>query len=247
MKLSRLFFVIFRKEFKETFSNPQIIIPSLILPFILLIILPVLFLISYIIQLSTIEVEQLKLNFSYMLGNVFPVYFLIVSLTLSSIFSSSSFVVEKEGQTIETIFYTPITIHELFISKILSIFSMVMFIILVFFIFFIFIIYFFSFKIHGKFLFPNFLNWILIVFWLIPSFVFLIVSFIVWISSRSKSFIAAQQISGILIFPIIFLFTYLNKFDKPIFLFLTGLIVFFISFVFIKFQYSKWKYEKFLK
>ncbi|MGC8769801.1 MAG: ABC transporter permease [Brevinematia bacterium] len=250
MKLIGYFLVIFKKEFKETFSNPQVIIPSLILPFIMLIIFPLTTLFAlYISKDSSVStlLEESKVNFNYAINGVFPLYFLIVSLTLSSIFSASSFVAEKEGQTIESIFYTPIKISDLFISKIVTIFSMVMFIILIFFILFCIIVNFFSLKIYGQISFPD-LKWILFIFWFIPSFLFLFITIIVWISSGTKTFIAAQQIAGMLIFPIIFLYLYLSKFENQIAShFYGGLIVFLISIFFIKFQSSRWKYEKFLK
>lgn len=247
MKLIRYFIVIFKKEFKETFSNPQIIIPSLILPFIMLIIFPLTTLFALYISKDPNILEESKINFNYAINGVFPLYFLIVSLTLSSIFSASSFVAEKEGQTIESIFYTPIKISDLFISKIFTIFSMVMFVIVVFFIFFCIIVNFFSLKMYGQISFPD-LKWVLFIFWFIPSFLFLFISIIVWISSATKTFIAAQQIAGMLIFPIIFLYLYLSKLENQIVShFYGGLVVFLISIFFIKFQSSRWKYEKFLK
>ncbi|MCX7821689.1 MAG: ABC transporter permease [Brevinematales bacterium] len=247
MRLFNHFFVIFKKEFKETFSNPQIIIPSLILPFIMLVILPIFTMFALYFSGQIIQLEQLKENFYYTINEVFTLYFLIVALTLSSIFASSSFVAEKEGQTIETLFYTPVKISDLFVSKILTVFTMVMFIIFLFFILFTIIVNSFFLKIAGRLIFPD-IRWLLFIFWFVPAFIFLFISIIVWISSKAKTFIAAQQIAGILIFPIIFLYLFFSRMsNQNLFHFLSGLIIFIFSILFIKFQSSKWKYEKFLK
>jgi len=261
MKILKITYIVLKKEFKETFFNIQVLIPTLIVPFILLVLLPIIY---FIFLLNTPEEIQKmdfltpmisnKLNlkqtgFTYMLDYILPFYFMLVPIMSSSVFGSSSFVAEKEGQTIETLFYTPLRIKDLFVAKVLSVFSMAMFILVLMLAPFTVVVNFFGFKIFGRLVFPD-LKWLTLIIWLAPSLIFFTISLIVWVSSWAKSFQAAQQIVGLLILPLVFIFSFyiVGKFNFDLkYVFIIGFFIFLFGLINLKFQSARWEYEKFLK
>ena len=58
----------------------------------------------------------LHLIFNYIL----PMFFLIIPIMASSIMAASSFVGEKEKHTLETLFYAPLSMEQIFRSKVLA-------------------------------------------------------------------------------------------------------------------------------
>ncbi len=155
---------------------------------------------------------------------------------------------EKEAQTMESLFYTPVTIRQLFFAKILAVFSLVMILISFFFFIFGLFVNFFVINSLEKLIFPD-LKWIIYILWIIPSIVFFMLSFIVWVSSWAKSFVVTNQISSLMIFPIILVFNFIinGMNNSVLFYFIIGNIVWFIDFFLLFLQSKRWEYEKFLK
>ncbi len=234
----KIYLIFLKKEFKDNFLNLQIIVPVFILPFILLFLVPI------FISLNIESKEQ----FLNIINSSIPFYFLLISLSISNIFSSSSFVMEKEAQTMESLFYTPVTIRQLFFAKILAVFSLVMILISFFFFIFGLFVNFFVINSLEKLIFPD-LKWIIYILWIIPSIVFFMLSFIVWVSSWAKSFVVTNQISSLMIFPIILVFNFIinGMNNSVLFYFIIGNIVWFIDFFLLFLQSKRWEYEKFLK
>lgn len=211
-----------KKDIQEIVKAKRVLIPSIIIPIIFTIVVPVVMLIiAYFIDkdpTSTLKIEQImsKLPSEYqsytpsqvvlklMLDCMFPGYFLLIPIMCSSVIGASSFVSEREHKTMETLLYTPIKIEKILKCKILGIFVPT---------YILTIISFFSFGIimniggaifFGKLIFPD-LKWIVLLLWVGPNVSFLSLTFSSIVSAKSKSFQEAQQLSGILIIPIVVL------------------------------------------
>ena len=66
------------------------------------------------------EYSQQQQIFSLILNQIMPSFFLIIPIMASSVMAASSFVGEKEKHTLETLLYSPLSLGQLFQSKILA-------------------------------------------------------------------------------------------------------------------------------
>lgn len=112
---------VIKKDFQSVASNRRLFISLLIVPLVLTIFLPSVFVLSaYFVpddpdiqaMLKLLPVSPgsdstslllMDLIFNYIL----PVFFLIIPIMASSIMAASSFVGEKEKHTLETLLYSP--------------------------------------------------------------------------------------------------------------------------------------------
>ena len=131
---------VIKKDFQSVASNRRLFISLLIVPLVLTIFLPSVFVLSaYFVpddpdiqaMLKLLPVSPgsdstslllMDLIFNYIL----PVFFLIIPIMASSIMAASSFVGEKEKHTLETLLYSPLTLHQIFRSKVLASFLLSM-------------------------------------------------------------------------------------------------------------------------
>jgi ABC-type Na+ efflux pump permease subunit len=121
----------------------------------------------------------------------------------SSDIASDSFAGEKERKTIEALLATPISDSELFFGKMLVSFVPSMIITLISFAVYTVLFDVLSFSIfNGMLLLPN-LEWILMIFGLAPTIALASIGLTVIISSKVKGFREAQQISVVLLLPIL--------------------------------------------
>ncbi len=208
------------KDFNEITSSKQVILPMTIVPIVLTVIIPLAVLIgaSYIGNDSNM-IRQLgplikKLPSEYMayspaqllikivINYMFPSYFLIIPIMCSGIIGASSFVGEKEHKTLETLLYTPISMEQLLRAKILGVFIPSYIITLFSFIAFGIIVNIGGFIHFGGLIFPD-IKWLLIILWISPAISLLSLIFTVMVSAKSKTFQEAQQVSGLLVLPVV--------------------------------------------
>ena len=154
---------------------------------------------SQISQLSDIQ-QYMVLASSYM----FAPMFLIVPLMVSSVLAADSFAGEKERKTLEGLLYTPITDSELFVAKLLVGFLPALVVDVGSFLLYGLVVNLFGYPIMGRIFFPTSAWWPL-VFWVGPGVSVVGLGITVLISSKAKSFMQAQQTSGVLVLPIVFL------------------------------------------
>jgi ABC-type Na+ efflux pump permease subunit len=140
----------------------------------------------------------LKVTIDYM----FPSYFLIIPIMCSGIMGASSLVGEKEHKTMETLLYTPISMEQLLRAKILGVFIPSYIITLLSFIAFGIVMNIGGFIYFGRLIFPD-IKWLIIILWISPAINFLSLTLTVMVSAKSKTFQEAQQVSGILVLPIV--------------------------------------------
>lgn len=253
---------IIKKDIKSLFFSTQLWLPMIIIPLIFVIFLPVLIIVlgktmnlaltgnNYDIinrilnslPAGTIKTEILSLatlnqKFVYLFLNyMFVPLFLIIPIMVSSIISANSFVGEKEKKTLETLLFSPAKEVELFVAKILAAFIPTMCISILSFILYGIIIDTLGYSFFNKFIFPS-INWLFVVLWLIPALSIFDIFLNVYVSAKVKGFQEAQNISGLVVLPIIMLLfgqMFGVLFLNSLVIFLIGAAVFLVDVFLIK-------------
>jgi ABC-type Na+ efflux pump permease subunit len=222
MRLERALLV-FGKDWREVRRNWEVILPITLVPLIFSVILPAIFFIlpgSVGGSTSTSGFEALIRNMpsnikaelagmsslqvmTYILVlYFFAPFFLIIPVMASSVIASDSFAGEKERKTIEGLLATPLTDGELLLGKILVSFVPSMIVTFLSFTAYCASVDFFGYGLFGRLLLPN-LSWLMLVLGLAPVVSLAAIGLTVIVSARVRGFREAQQISVLLILPIL--------------------------------------------
>lgn len=217
--------LVFRKDWLEIKRNWQVILPIVIVPLMISVFIPVILtLIPSVVTGSEADLggfvpllQNLPLSVQEQLAGMteiqvmiyvmaiyfFAPFFLIIPLMASSVIASDSFAGEKERKTIEALLATPISDSELLFGKMLVSFIPSMIVTIVSFVMYTVIFDVLSFGLFdGMLLLPN-LDWLLLIFGLAPTVALASIGLTVIISAKVKGFREAQQISVILLLPIL--------------------------------------------
>lgn len=223
----RIVWTIAKKDIRGIFSNKQILIPMLIVPFVLCGLLPaIVILLGTTLDLSMINgIGALKSMIAnlpegelretlarmpeerdqiiYMFVNfmLLPLFLLIPVLS-SSMIAANSFVGEKERKTLESLLFAPIEIKDLFVGKVLSAFIPTLIISLGSFVLCGLVVDGLTYTRFDQLIFPN-LSWIILILWIVPILSIFAILFNVLISARVKGFQEAQQMGGIIVLPLL--------------------------------------------
>lgn len=211
---------VIKKDFHEVWDSKMARETLLIVPIILAVFIPAMFLIiimnvppSQVNGIDTImkmlpkEMSYLDVKQSsfYMMSNLmFPMFFLMIPLMTSSVAAACSFVGEKERHTLETLILTPMSLPKIFRAKVASCILLSAIVTSISFLVFSVVV-----SIGDIMLgLPFFLNWNWLVCILLfaPAVTVFGVVFIVLVSAKSKSYIEAIQTSGYIIVPLVLLF-----------------------------------------
>lgn len=209
-----------QKDINEITSSKRVIIPMTVVPLVLTLIVPLAMIIgaSFIGSdssmfakigplINKLPAEYAAYNPAQLLIKVsinfmFPSYFLLIPIMCSSVIGASSFVGEKEHKTLESLLYTPISMEQLLRAKILGVFVPSYIVTLISFIIFGIIINAGGFIYFGELIFPD-VKWLIIILWISPAINLLSLILTVMVSAKSETFQEAQQVSGLLVLPII--------------------------------------------
>jgi ABC-type Na+ efflux pump permease subunit len=210
-----------RKDIGEITAHSAVVIPMIIVPAILCVVLPVVMtVLVFTLDVTMIQgaelierilpfypipeaLESINARILYVFLNYsFIPLFLVVPLMVSSIVAANSVVGEKERGTLETLLYTPLTNRELMLGKLGAAFVPAVAISVLSFALFALAVNITSHLTAGIAMLRAPL-WIAAVLLLSPavSLVGLVVTTMV--SVRAKSFMAAQQIAGFLVLPLV--------------------------------------------
>jgi len=217
--------LVFRKDWREIRRNRQVLTPILVIPILVSVLLPVVIVSipnfspsttfssgnladfltnlppSIINEITGMTVQQstIYLLVLYFLAPMF----LIVPIMASSVIASDSFAGEKERKTIEALLATPLTDAELFLGKILVAFIPAIIITFASFAIYSAVVDFLTAEMfNGLRLLPNQI-WLTMIFGLSPAIALTSIGLAVTISAKVKGFREAQQISVILVAPIL--------------------------------------------
>ena len=217
---------VIRKDLKQITQNRTVLLPMILVPAILQVLMPlVLVLLPQFVPSSEMNTGDMDTMLKVLPANlqaqlqgmsvdemwvilasnyVFAPMFLIVPLMVASIIGSDSFVGEKERGTMEALFFTPISDTELFVAKLLTAFIPAQVIALASFLAYGVVVNSAGYAVIGHLFFPT-ITWLPLVLWMSPAVSVAGLGAVVLISSKAKTFMQAQQVSGMLVLPVVIL------------------------------------------
>lgn len=211
-------YALIKKDFRGVASNRRLFSALLIVPLVLTIILPSIFLVTiYFVPddpdvanlLSLLPeaagMESLELTLSSMILNyILPVFFMMIPIMTASIMAASAFVGEKERHTLETLLYCPLTLKQIFQAKVWASFLLSMVVSLISFTAMLLVMETELFFPMGKLILPS-VNWLVVMLLLSPAISLIAITLIVRGSAKAQSVEESQQSAVFLILPLILL------------------------------------------
>ena len=209
-------FAVIKKDIQSITSNKQIFAVLLIVPLVLTIVLPSIFVfvISFapdaasdfqklldILPAASGKSDQQRI-FGLILNNIMPVFFLIIPIMASSVMAASSFVGEKEKHTLETLLYSPLSLGQLLRAKILAGFSVGMMVSYISFAAMLLAVELEVFFLTGDLLLPT-AGWMAIMLLIAPAISLAAIAVTVRSSAKAQTIEEAQQRAVFLVFPIL--------------------------------------------
>ena len=257
-------FALIKKDMRSVTSNKQVFAVLLIVPIVLTIALPSIFVfvISFapdaasdfqklldMLPAPNGEYSQQQQIFSLILNQIMPSFFLIIPIMASSVMAASSFVGEKEKHTLETLLYSPLSLGRLFQSKILAGFSVGMMISYSSFAAMLLVMELESFFLTGNLLLPA-ASWLAIMLLIAPAISLIAIAVTVRSSAKAQTIEEAQQRAVFLIFPILALligqFTGIILISAGL-LWGVGIVLAALAILLVKRVAGNFTYEKLLK
>ena len=216
--MNRAMYAVMKKDFRGIISNRRLFLELLIVPLILTIVLPSIFVVA--IHFAPDDPDILKMLellpqgsrtggvemavTGLILNYILPVFFLMIPIMTASIMAASSFVGEKEKHTLETLLYCPLSVKQIFQAKVLASFLFSMMVALISFAAMIIVLEMEAFFIMDRLIMPA-AGWIVILCLLSPSISLITVTLIVRGSAKAQSAEESQQGAVFLIVPLILL------------------------------------------
>ncbi|MCI8892046.1 MAG: ABC transporter permease subunit [Eubacterium sp.] len=210
---------IIKKDLRRMVSTRRMLFTLLIVPFVLTVFVPSAFLlVQHFVPQEQEEFQKLLellpaaeqgssqqegltgLLINYLL----PLFFLIIPIMASTIMSASSFVGEKEKQTLETLLYCPLSLTEIFQAKVAASFLLSMAVSGISFCIMLIVLEAEIFLTGGNFLLPG-PQWLVVMLLLSPSFSLIAITLIVRVSAKAQSAEDAQQGAAFLLLPVLLL------------------------------------------
>ncbi|HIU42337.1 MAG TPA: ABC transporter permease [Candidatus Egerieicola faecale] len=206
------------KDFRGVVSNRRLFASLLIVPIVLTVLLPSIFVIAGHFTPDDPDLQQMlsllpesmqensleQLIHQMLLNYILPVFFLMIPIMTASIMAASSFVGEKEKRTLETLLYAPLTLKEIFRAKVLACFLVSMLVSLISFAAMLLVLETELFFLTGSGLFPG-ISWLVILLLVSPAISLIAITLIVRQSAKAKTVEESQQGAVFLIIPIVLL------------------------------------------
>lgn len=253
-----------KKDLRNITSNKRLFSVLLIVPLVMTIILPSVFILSTalapadangldeMLALLPSGAQSGDVNHmivSVVLNSILPVFFLLIPIMAASVMAASSFVGEKEKRTLETLLYCPLTLKQIFSAKILASFIMSMLVSLISFVAMILVIETETYLTMGGMILPG-ISWLILILLVAPAISLIAITLIVRGSAKAQTMEESQQRSVFLILPIILLavgqFTGLMLVNSWILLGL-GAVMAAIALLALRSSFGKFSYETLLK
>ena len=253
-----------KKDIRSITSNKQIFAVLLIVPLALTIVLPSIFVfvsafapdaaldfqaLLDMLPAANSEYSQQQRILGLILNNIMPPFFLIVPIMASSVMAASSFVGEKEKHTLETLLYSPLSLRQLFQSKILAGFFVGMMVSYISFAAMLLVVEMEMFFLTGNIIMPD-TSWLAIMFLIAPAIALVAIAVTVRSSAKARTVEEAQQRAVFLIFPILALV--IGQFTgiiliSPGFLWGLGVVLIALDVLLMRGAAEKFTYEKLLR
>jgi ABC-2 type transport system permease protein len=216
--------LVFNKDWRDVSRNWEVMVPIIIVPILISLVIPLIitlipgsfntnlqegdFVENILRSLPTyVRAELAGLNQTQIMKYVmllyfFAPFFLIIPIMASSVIASDSFAGEKERKTIEALLATPLSDSELLMGKILVSFAPAISVTVVSFLVYTVVVDLLTFNDYGWLLLPT-VSWLLMIFGMAPAIALLGIGVSVIISAKVKGFREAQQISALLVLPVL--------------------------------------------
>jgi ABC-2 type transport system permease protein len=216
--------LIFRKDWLEMRRNWQVLFPLVVVPIVFAVMLPLIAVAptlplpaqvpsAGLVNMMKAFPSNLRNEIAEMNGQQAIIYmislylfapvFLIIPIMASSVIASDSFAGEKERRTIEALLATPLSDSEMLLGKMLVSFAPATIITAASFLIYSAVVDSLTIGIfNGRLLLPN-STWLLLIFGLAPALAFADIGLTVIISARVKGVKEAQQISALLLVPLV--------------------------------------------
>ena len=209
---------IIRKDFRGVAANKQLFTSLLVVPLVLTVLLPSVFMLAFAFAPEDPDVqkllellppaargESLELTVAGLLLNfILPVFFLIVPIMTASVMAASAFVGEKEKRTLETLLYCPLSVGQIFRAKVMASFLLSMLVSLISFCAMLAVVELEAFFLMGSFLTPG-VTWLIVLLLVAPALSLIAVTLIVRGSAKARSVMESQQSAVFLILPLVLL------------------------------------------
>ena len=206
-----------KKDIRSMTSNKQVLMVMLMVPLVLSVLLPsMIVFVTVLVPDSTSDFQKLlemlpaaageynqeQMILGLVLNKIMPAFFLIIPVMASSVMAASSFVGEKEKHTLETLLYSPLSLKQLFQSKILAGFSVGMMVSYIAFAAMMLVLEMEVLFLTGNVLMPD-LSWLIIMLFIAPAISLIAIAVTVRGSAKAQTMEEAQQRAVFLIFPIL--------------------------------------------
>ena len=216
--MKRSMYAMIHKDFRGVVSNRRLFASLLIVPIVLTVLLPSIFVIAGHFTPDDPDLQQMlsllpesiqessleQLIHRMLLNYILPVFFLMIPIMTASIMAASSFVGEKEKRTLETLLYAPLTLKEIFRAKVLACFLVSMLVSLISFAAMLLVLETELFFLTGSVLSPG-ISWLVILLLVSPTISLIAITLIVRQSAKAKTVEESQQGAVFLIIPIVLL------------------------------------------
>lgn len=222
---------IVKKDTRAVLGSAQMWLPMIIVPLIFVVVYPLILLLAFkhggdvmnngsadALQklIATLPPGELSAKIAafpevsqqmafLFLNYLFIPLFMLIPVMAASIISANSFAGEKEKKTMETLLYAPISEGDLLLAKVLAAFLPAQAITVVSAVAYGALVDVVGYGFFGGAIFPS-LHWLVAVFWLSPTVSLLAIFANVLLSAKVKGFQEAQQLSVIVILPLVALF-----------------------------------------
>ncbi|MGM0339435.1 ABC transporter permease subunit [Enterococcus sp. AZ007] len=184
-----------------------------------------------------------------MVNNVIPIFFLIIPIMTASVMAASSFVGEKEKRTLETLFYSPLSIREIFQAKVYASFFIGILITYVSFVLTVIVVEVEMYILKGILL-PLSINWLWVMLLIVPAITIISIVLIVKGSAKSMTIEESQQKAAFLIILVAFLlvgqFTGILVFGGWIVVSI-GILLLLIALLLLRYAMTGFTYERLLE
>ena len=209
------------KDMHETFSTAQLVMPLVIVPIVVVIGYPTVFLLAlrftpgavgglqgFIDGFAASAVPNIAGLTSagraayIAIVYLFAGFFLLVPVMVSTVIAANSFAGEKERRTLEGLLYTPVSDSELVTGKIAAAFIPTVIFTWACFAAYVAVVALLGIPVVGQWFFPT-ANWWALMLLLVPAVSLLVISIVVLVSAKARGFQEANAIGGSVILPVI--------------------------------------------
>lgn len=207
---------IVKKDVQGIIANKRYFYMLLLMPLLFSVVLPSVFVLIALLtptssndfqKLLTILPDQPQGDLGIVIvqtifNSVLPMFFLMIPIMTATVMAASSFVGEKEKNTLETLFYSPLSVKQIFQAKVYSSFVVSFGITLISFVTMLVVVQLEVFLLRSTLLSLS-ISWAYILLLLVPAITLVSITLIVKGSAKSQTMEEAQQRSGFLIMPLV--------------------------------------------